>query len=176
MSLKSRHQRGDTIIEVMIVLAILGLAISISYATANRSLLNTRQAQEDAEASEYVQSQIEGINALDSNVTIDNGLPLSSESGEFCITNPDPSSPVIQQNTHVVPAPPVPPCSFGSLNYNVVIVSCDSDFSDPLCSYAAAVTNPPTQTYVVQAKWPDVFGEGYDTVTQVYRDHPSVSP
>jgi prepilin-type N-terminal cleavage/methylation domain-containing protein len=173
MSVKfRRQQRGDTIIEVMIVLAILGLAISISYATANRSLLNTRQAQEEAEAAEYVQSQIEGINALASNVVINNGNPLSSETGSFCITNPDPASPVIQQNS-------VTPCSFGSLNYNVVIVSCDSDPNDPLCISTAAVTlatgSINTQTYVVQARWPDVFGEGYDTVTQVYRDHPPVS-
>jgi type II secretory pathway pseudopilin PulG len=173
MSVKFRnHQTGDTIIEVLVVLAILGLAISISYATANRSLLNARQAQEESEAAEYVQSQIEGIVALASNIVVDNGSPLSSETGNFCITNPDPANPIIQQNS-------VTPCSFGSLNYNVVIVSCDTVPNDPLCISTAAVTQAAgyknTQTYVVQARWPDVFGEGYDTVTQVYRDHPFAS-
>ena len=43
-----KNQRGDTIIEVLIVLAVLGLAIGITYATANRSILNARQAQESS--------------------------------------------------------------------------------------------------------------------------------
>ncbi len=43
MSINQRRQalrqRGDTIVEVMIVLAVLGLAIGIAYSTASRSLL-----------------------------------------------------------------------------------------------------------------------------------------
>lgn len=62
MSLKRplfKAQRGDTIVEVIVVLAILGLALSISYATASQSLLNTRQAEEQAQATELLQAQIE---------------------------------------------------------------------------------------------------------------------
>ena len=63
-NLLNRNQRGDTIIEVMIVLTILGLAFSISFATANTSLQNTRQAQENSEATKYAQSQIEALRAV----------------------------------------------------------------------------------------------------------------
>src|SRR5271170_6288790 len=58
-----RQQAGDTIVEVLVVLAVLGLAISISYATANRSILDARQAQENSQATEYVQAQIENLRA-----------------------------------------------------------------------------------------------------------------
>ncbi len=61
---RSLTQRGDTIVEVMVVLAVLGLAMGISYATANRSLKNTRQAQENSEATALVKAQIEQLRSL----------------------------------------------------------------------------------------------------------------
>lgn len=54
-------QAGDTIVEVMVVVAILGLAFSIAYATATHSLNKTRNAEEHAEALQYINSQIELI-------------------------------------------------------------------------------------------------------------------
>src|SRR5437868_4001892 len=56
--------RGDTIVEVLVVLAVLGLAIGISFATANRSLLATRAAQENSQATSYLQSQVEELRYL----------------------------------------------------------------------------------------------------------------
>ncbi|HSX36786.1 MAG TPA: type II secretion system protein [Patescibacteria group bacterium] len=55
----SRDKRGDTIVEVLIALAILGLAFSISFATANRSLTVARNAEEHSEALQYLDSQVE---------------------------------------------------------------------------------------------------------------------
>jgi prepilin-type N-terminal cleavage/methylation domain-containing protein len=57
--LKRLGQRGDTIVEVMIVLAVLGLALSISYATANRGLQQSRNAQEHSQALGIIDSQVE---------------------------------------------------------------------------------------------------------------------
>lgn len=54
-----RKQAGDTIIEVMVVVAILGLAFSIAYATATHSLAKTRSSEEHAEALQYLNSQVE---------------------------------------------------------------------------------------------------------------------
>lgn len=56
-------EAGDTIIEVLMALAVLGLAISISYATANSSLTAVRQAEENNKATKYIQSQIETLRA-----------------------------------------------------------------------------------------------------------------
>jgi prepilin-type N-terminal cleavage/methylation domain-containing protein len=62
--------RGDTIIEVMVTLAILGLAFGISYATANRSLLLARNAQEHSEALQDLNSQVELVRADSADPTL----------------------------------------------------------------------------------------------------------
>ncbi|HEX5743864.1 MAG TPA: prepilin-type N-terminal cleavage/methylation domain-containing protein [Candidatus Saccharimonadales bacterium] len=75
--------RGDTIIEVMIVLAVLGMALGISYATANRSLSDARQAQENSQATALLQAQAESLRSMAGN-------PSSSpdniyRAGSFCV-------------------------------------------------------------------------------------------
>ncbi len=56
-----KNNYGDTIVEVLISLAILSLAFAISYATANRALINTQNSQEHATALEYLDSQLEAL-------------------------------------------------------------------------------------------------------------------
>ncbi len=56
---KARNQRGDTIVEVLIVLAVLSLSFSISYATANKGLNKAQNAQEHSQALGYLNSQVE---------------------------------------------------------------------------------------------------------------------
>lgn len=143
--------RGDTIVEVMVVLAVLGLAIGISYATANRSLLDARQAQENAQATELAQAQIEALRTLGSAANA--AVPATNifRAGPYC-TYYDASS-----NSYKVKfpigSPPAAVCTSGL--YNI------------------SVTGPPSPltggTFTVTVTWPDVEGQGNDTVTLVYR-------
>lgn len=149
-NLKTLTRRGDTIVEVMVVLAVLGLAIGISYATANRSLLDTRQSQENSEAAELVQTQLEELRLMTKD-TVYNIF----QSGPYCI-NPDPSV--------AVPNPPYKidtgsNCSYGS--YPTTVAIC---YDDTACNASAT-----TSTFTVTATWPDVAGQGYDTATLTYR-------
>lgn len=98
-----QNSRGDTIVEVMIVLAVLGLAIGISYATANRSLLNARQAQENSQATALVQSQVEALRTLstDANQNI-------FQAGPYCLTQ---NAPYTVTNS----------CDFGTIPYTIAI-------------------------------------------------------
>lgn len=77
------NSRGDTIIEVMIVLAVLGLAIGIAYATANRSLLGARQAQENTQATEIIQAQAEYLRSMAANPS--SSADYIYRAGTFCI-------------------------------------------------------------------------------------------
>lgn len=78
-----RNQRGDTIVEVMIALTVLALALSIAYSTANRSLLQARNAQEHTEALQYISSQIEMLRAK-----TDDPL-LFTAGSDFCMNPAD---------------------------------------------------------------------------------------
>jgi prepilin-type N-terminal cleavage/methylation domain-containing protein len=99
-----KNSRGDTIVEVMLVLAILGLAISISYATANRSLLDARQAQENAQATELAQQQIESLMSL-SNL----GNPQNIfQAGPYCISS---TYTIVTGNS----------CNSGTIPYHIVV-------------------------------------------------------
>jgi|SRR5665213_1649297 len=141
---KTTRQAGDTIVEVMLVLAILGLAISISYATANRSLLNARQAQENSQATELVRSQLEALRTLSKTGSSPNIFavwPVNS-----CLSQTSPYT--IQSGAA---------CALGSVPYQLTIT----------------YTSSPTDTFTIQAAWPDVLGLGNDTVTTVYRLHPT---
>lgn len=58
-----RGTAGDTIVEVLIVLAVLGLAFSTAYAIASRGLGQSRNAQEHSEAVGVISTQVEQIKA-----------------------------------------------------------------------------------------------------------------
>ena len=59
-----RNARGDTIIEVMIAMAILGLVLSFAYASAARSLKMAQDAQERRYATRLAESQVELMKAF----------------------------------------------------------------------------------------------------------------
>ncbi len=83
-----RDQRGDTIVEVMIVLAVLSLAFAISYATANRGLNQSRNAQEHSQALGVSNSQIELVRTA-----VAQHVPgLADPSRSFCMTTSDVTS------------------------------------------------------------------------------------
>jgi type II secretory pathway pseudopilin PulG len=152
-------QTGDTIVEVMIVLAILSLAISSSYATASRSLLNTRQADETSQATELVQSIINQLVAL----SPAGSTPDIYQSAPYCIY-PSGTSEAIQTisttpSYTVVPGTDYPQeCQLDNL-YNITI--------SPTLHVSGM-----GGMFTVQAVWPDltstIQNQGSDTVTLSY--------
>jgi prepilin-type N-terminal cleavage/methylation domain-containing protein len=145
--LRQIGQRGDTIVEVMIVLAVLGMAISICYATATKSLSDARQAQENSEASSLVQSQVEALRVLapyGPSATADKNIFRAN----FCVINTAGVYSVVDSTD----------------------VNCNNQGSVPYqlsVSYQADIDD----TFIATATWPNVRGEGNDSVTTVYRVH-----
>ena len=68
------NQAGDTIIEVMLAIAVIGMVLGASYATATRALRTGRFAQEQTEALKLAESQIEKLKYIAST----NRAPRSS--------------------------------------------------------------------------------------------------
>ncbi len=56
-----RNQRGDTIIEVMIAIAVVSLVLVTAYVATRHSLQTVQDTQEHSEALQLLQSQIEFI-------------------------------------------------------------------------------------------------------------------
>lgn len=77
-------QRGDTIVEVLIAIAVISLVLGGAYVTTNRNLLATRAAQERSNALTLVESQLEQIKSLA--VTNADALFDTNAPTEFCIT------------------------------------------------------------------------------------------
>ncbi len=174
--IKMLDAKGDTIVEVMVVLAVLGLAISVSYATANRSLLNTRQAEENAQATAFAQSQIEALRYLAPNAAADPSNDIFSQSGLFCIdtsNNVVPTSPHENDYSNFSGSNSYPAsCTNSGLPYHMAVANCTpSNITDPAVT---AICNGAQGTFVAQVMWPDVEGQGNDTVTLFYRVYQSV--
>ena len=80
LMIRSRKQAGDTIVEVLIASAIVGLVLTGAFAVANASYKQIRMAQERGEAQRIAQGQTEQIEGL-------------VQSNLLYVTNPAPPSP-----------------------------------------------------------------------------------
>jgi type II secretory pathway pseudopilin PulG len=80
-----RNQRGDTIVEVLLAMAVLGMVLGTSFGIVNRSLATGRDAQERSEASKLTESQIEKLKTASSDP--DNGFFNIAENSIYCITD-----------------------------------------------------------------------------------------
>jgi prepilin-type N-terminal cleavage/methylation domain-containing protein len=85
MSVQSKHflQRGDTIIEVMIAMTIMGLVLATAFATANRSLGIGRAAQERAEALELTETQVELLRSANTEADSQLAAALNAHNPNF---------------------------------------------------------------------------------------------
>jgi type II secretory pathway pseudopilin PulG len=135
---------GDTIVEVMVVLAILGLTLTLSYATANHSLLAARQAQENSQASQLLQSQLELVRYLAPSTD------FSTFGPSFCIN-------------------PNPPINTASVVHPVANPTCKPGIYSIAIVYSNSAMAP--DTFTLTASWSDILGQGTDTVTLIYRVH-----
>jgi type II secretory pathway pseudopilin PulG len=153
--LKMANFRGDTIVEVMVVLVVLSMAIAICYSTANSSTLEIRQAEENAEAVNYAQSQVEALRTLASPYNSQDLFTLAANGdlSQFCISQTSPYT-----------------VEYGS-SYNA------SNCTVGLYSIKIVYSNIASQqdTFLTTVTWSDVEGLGAalgtDQVTLAYRIH-----
>lgn len=148
------------------VLAILGFAIGISYSTANRSLLNARQAQENTEATELAQSQLEALRVMAptaaSQPAEQNIYDVSHKDG-FCVSE---VSPLTIADIESSPGVTNPACIRETF-YTILVLYCGANLHQ-LC---IGQTGPTNDNFVVQVSWDNVRGLGQDTVKLTHRIH-----
>lgn len=162
-------QRGDTIVEVMIVFAVMALAIVVAYGTANKSLQSARQAQEAAEATQLAQSQIEyarylaGLNDPARNVydsTADYCIYRDTAGSLKKVAATDPNCTVSSDGSRR-------PGSY----YQVSLTYCPTGSfgAGGRCGDIAATDR---DSLIAKVRWPDVDGSGTASAQLTYRMHP----
>jgi prepilin-type N-terminal cleavage/methylation domain-containing protein len=76
------HQRGDTIVEVLIAITIVSMILGGAYVTSHNSLDATQDAQEHANALQLAQGQIELLRAQATT-----GDPIFTTTTPFCVAD-----------------------------------------------------------------------------------------
>jgi type II secretory pathway pseudopilin PulG len=159
---KKLESAGDTIVEVLMVLAVLSLAFAIATATANRGLKQSRNAEEHSQALGILNSQIELIRtAASSQVDVEQaGKPYcmtgTKTSEVFTSTNSDvPDS----ASTDTLTADGYPAtCTQDDRYYRSVVYK-----KDPL--------DPGKDYVVIRVRWEGPGGLGVQQEIMNYRIH-----
>ncbi len=139
-----KSQRGDTIAEVLISVAVLSLILSISYALANRATLGNRQSQERSEAQKINNTQIELLKAYLAQPGKEQPAPaVTGDEKAFCIKSSDMSlvkNPATSSD-----------CKTGTdSRYATKIVLADG-------------------SYIATTEWDRINGQGKDTLKTAYK-------
>lgn len=83
---KLLNNAGDTIVEAMISITVIGLTIASAYGIANRSLAAARHAQERGEAVKVAEGQLEAVKAVTSGaVKAKAGFDIFDPGSVFCL-------------------------------------------------------------------------------------------
>jgi type II secretory pathway pseudopilin PulG len=169
MSIKSlRNSRGDTIVEVVISIALIGTVLAGAYATANNSLITIRDAQEHEEATTLAESQLEVLGTLPTTYLSEvEALPVPT----FCLYTPEtfPTSGSIPADSPVT-----------GVNYGTYCTAQGAQASDRLYTISIvqvtavnAGVSPPIYipTFRINVTW-NRLGGGNDNVEMYYQPNP----
>ena len=151
--LRNSGARGDTIVEVLIAIAVVSMVLGGAYATTNRSLQASRSAQEQGVAIKLVESQLEQLKAL-----ADTPGGLSTAPSSFCVLAsggaPRPVSTAGAGN----------PCSLNAQGTTAAATD------QPV--YRMAITEPTPDNFQIACNWFDVNGKLNDAIQMNYRAYP----
>ncbi|MBI5906755.1 type II secretion system protein [Candidatus Saccharibacteria bacterium] len=85
---KRTGARGDTIVEVLLSITIIGFVLGAAYLLTNRSLQAGIAAREHTEAVNYVQGQIERLKSAKESSTVtdfNNTYHVTAAAGKYCL-------------------------------------------------------------------------------------------
>jgi Tfp pilus assembly protein PilV len=143
-----KSQIGDTIVEVMAAITIIGLALATAYALSNRSYRTGQTTVERTQALALAQGQVEFLKNLNLNGEIASFVQQSVASGPFCF-NDDTGTAVNASATDSYCKP------YADGLYNVAI------------TYSGSAGTPPG-VFTVNVTW-DKLGGGQNQLEVYYK-------
>ncbi|GAC1390684.1 MAG: hypothetical protein NVSMB46_00980 [Candidatus Saccharimonadales bacterium] len=152
MNITKLRQTGDTIVEVLIAMAVISFALGATYVTANRSLQSTQQAQERSQATKIAESQAELLNTIS---VLKPGQPgyIDIYQNSYCISGTYPN---FSANT-IPPAGPTGSLALDSLNeYGPASCTFSNGSVAGLFNVSILYTpgsSPKNGTFIIQVRW-----------------------
>lgn len=157
------NQIGDTIIEVLVALAIISLVLVGAYVVSSNSERAVRDSQEHAEASKLLQGQIELIKGLAKSGTVN----VFNSTYIFCVLQD--GSDVSTSITTDATGRPAPTAD--TYSPNLYAPGCKSVGPSKLYNIAISY-NGSTHDFYLTARW-DRIGGGVNQVDLTYRAYTS---
>lgn len=155
MRLRRLRDTGDTIIEVLVCLAVLGFMLTLAYSIATRAQQTIQSAHERSRALKLAEGQIEQMKAIAKNSPAE--IFTNRSTGAFCLVN--------GVAKDFAPAAPTP--GLGAWSYNPACTNVDG-------LYKVSILTPGVAglSYVVQIRWVHINGVGEDEVKLEYKLYP----
>lgn len=153
--MKFLNAKGDTIVEVLLALAVVSAVLGGAYVSSNRSLNSTRDSQERGEAIKLAEGQLERIKG-----TAKTNAVLFSTNAIFCLDDTS-----VMQNNGMGSVPALNSDTLVSPNYNAQCIKQPSGVS-----YYMSVQRTGNQ-FTVRARW-NKLGGGQNEVKITYRIYP----
>lgn len=135
----SLSQRGDTIVEVLISVAVASMVLASAYAITNRNVRTTQDTQEHSQAQQIAQQQIERLRALSGS----NGL--GAFQNDDCITQEATLAPALING---------PACQFDSSGTSSPAGCASACYTVTIGRGVAA-----PYVYEVIVKWENILGK-----------------
>jgi Tfp pilus assembly protein PilV len=166
--------RGDTIVEVLIAIALVSLILVGAFVTSNRSLAATRDSQEHSEASQVLQSQIERARIIITSSASDAVDPLVTSQTLYCVDTTTATPGVMafssSYNTGGKALMPLATDTFAAYPSGCKSSAGNYDYNISVENHKTNFSLADDGTLVFHARW-DRLGGGRNEVTYTYRGH-----
>lgn len=150
------NQRGDTIVEVLISIAIVSMILGGAYVMTNRSLQATRGAQERSNALKVVEAQLEMLKSVAGGANTVNVMGPGTPA-EFCI---------VPTTLAISSAAAAANCRFDALG-NAYTGSSQPIFKISITR--AAIAGGEGYTFTIKNTWDSIISKNTEQTTMSYR-------
>lgn len=156
------NQSGDTIVEVLLSIAIVSLILGAAYVSANQSIKNVRRSQERIEATKVAEGQAEMLKAA---IVSDNAI--SGLTTSFCLRYAGGASPISRTNFPAAfSTVPANSTSDALVNYPDY---CKQDPNGGVIYHLSITKDPTLDAYNIRARWAKYGGTGIEEVNIRYK-------
>jgi len=146
-TLRSLGEGGDTIVEVLISIAVISMILGGAYVTTNKSLKGSRAAQERSDALKLVESQVESLKSIAGGTNAD-AIFGAGTPAKFCVIN----------NTTVV--------TYTNAGCKV---GADGTATTAEPAYNISISRTNGNTFTVTNTWAAIEKNGNDSLQMTYR-------